>query len=534
MASIQSGTLKGKIRFPQTRIPLMSTAKKTTVLIVLDGWGHRSETENNAIHSAHTPIWDDLLARCANTLIETSGMAVGLPEGQMGNSEVGHMTLGAGRVVYQQLTRMDKAIADGDFFTNPAYCDAIDKASKAGKAVHILGLLSPGGVHSHEKHILAMIQLAAQRGAKQVYVHAFLDGRDTPPQSALTSVQAADRLLREKGLGRVASLCGRYFAMDRDNRWDRVRQAYDLLTQAKAEHCALTAENGLEQAYARGETDEFVTATVIVGEGETPVRIQDGDSVVFMNFRADRAREITHAFVDENFSGFQRATKLALAAFVMSTEYEANLSLPIAFKNEDLSNSVGEYLASLGKTQLRIAETEKYAHITFFFSGGREAVYAGEDRILVPSPKVATYDLQPEMSAPEVTEKLVGAIRSGQYDLIVCNYANGDMVGHSGIFGAAVKAAEAVDQCLGKVTSAIRETGSQCLITADHGNAEMMLDENHQPHTQHTLGPVNLIYVGSRSLSLNEGGTLADVAPTLLELMSIPQPPEMTGRSLIR
>jgi len=508
--------------------------KKTTVLIVLDGWGHRSETENNAIYHARTPVWDGLLEQCPNTLIETSGMAVGLPEGQMGNSEVGHMTLGAGRVVYQQLTRMDKAIADGDFFNNPAYCEAVDKASRAGKAVHIFGLLSPGGVHSHESHILAMIQLAAQRGAKQIYVHAFLDGRDTPPQSALPSIQAADQLLRTKGVGRVATLCGRYFAMDRDNRWDRVQQAYDLLTQAKAEHSAATAEKGLEQAYARGETDEFVKATVIAGAGENPVTVQDGDSVVFMNFRSDRAREITHAFVDEDFSGFKRAVKPQLASFVMSTEYEAGLPLPVAFRNEDLTNSLGEYLAHLGLTQLRIAETEKYAHVTFFFSGGREAVYTGEERILVPSPRVATYDLQPEMSAPEVTEKLVGAIRSGQYDLIVCNYANGDMVGHSGIYGAAVKAAEAVDHCLGKVTTAIRETGSQCLITADHGNAEMMLDENHQPHTQHTVGPVNLVYVGGRNLSLNEGGTLADVAPTLLELMSIPQPPEMTGRSLIQ
>jgi len=508
--------------------------KKTTVLIVLDGWGHRCETENNAIHHARTPVWDSLLAHCPHTLIETSGMAVGLPEGQMGNSEVGHMTLGAGRVVYQQLTRMDKAVADGDFFTNPAYCEAVDKAVNAGKAVHIFGLLSPGGVHSHENHILAMIRLAAQRGAKEVYLHAFLDGRDTPPQSALPSILAADALLREKRVGRVATLCGRYFAMDRDNRWDRVQQAYDLLTQAKGEYSASTAEKGLEQAYTRGETDEFVKATVIAGAGENPVKVQDGDSVVFMNFRADRAREITHAFVDENFTGFQRGVRPKLAAFVMSTEYEANLPLPVAFRNEDLTNSLGEYLAQQGKTQLRIAETEKYAHVTFFFSGGREALYAGEERILVPSPKVATYDLQPEMSAPEVTDKLVAAIRSGQYDLIVCNYANGDMVGHSGIYSAAVKAAEAVDQCLGKVVDAIRATGSQCLITADHGNAEMMLDENQQPHTQHTVGPVNLIYVGSQNLSLNEGGTLADVAPTLLELMSIPQPSEMTGRSLIQ
>lgn len=512
----------------------MPVAQKTTVLIVLDGWGHRRETENNAIYHAHTPVWDGLLAHCPHTLIETSGLAVGLPEGQMGNSEVGHMTLGAGRVVYQQLTRMDKAIVDGDFFTNPAYCEAVDQAVKAGKAVHILGLLSPGGVHSHESHILAMVKLAAQRGARQVYLHAFLDGRDTPPQSALPSLLAADQLLRQQGLGRVASLCGRYFAMDRDNRWDRVQQAYDLLTQARAEYRATTAQQGLELAYGRDETDEFVKATVIAGAGEVPVRIQDGDSVIFMNFRADRAREITHAFVDEDFSGFNRQVRPKLATFVMSTEYEANLCLPVAFRNEDLTNSLGEYLARLGKTQLRIAETEKYAHVTFFFSGGREALYAGEERILVPSPKVATYDLQPEMSAPQVTDKLVAAIRSGKYDLIVCNYANGDMVGHSGIYSAALKAAAAVDQCLGKVVEAIRSTGSQCLVTADHGNAEMMLDENSQPHTQHTVGPVDLVYVGQQSLSLEDGGTLADVAPTLLELMLIPQPAEMTGRSLVR
>ena len=523
----------GKIRAPTFLCPFMPAARQTTVLIVLDGWGHRTETDNNAIHFAHTPVWDSLLAQCPNTLVETSGMAVGLPEGQMGNSEVGHMTLGAGRVVYQQLTRMDKAIADGDFFRNPAYCDAVDKAVAAGRAVHILGLLSPGGVHSHEQHIFAMIRLAAQRGARQVYLHAFLDGRDTPPQSALPSLQQADRLLRQAGVGRVASLCGRYYAMDRDNRWDRVQQAYELLTEARAAFTAATAEQGLALAYGRGETDEFVKATAIVGADETPVCIQDGDSVIFMNFRADRAREITHAFVDEPFTGFGRRTQPRLAAFVMSTEYEANLLLPVAFQNEDLSNSLGEYLARLGKTQLRIAETEKYAHVTFFFSGGREALYEGEERILVPSPKVATYDLQPEMSAPEVTDKLVAAIQSGRYDLIVCNYANGDMVGHSGIYVAAVKAAEAVDQCLGRVTAAIRSSGSQCLITADHGNAEMMLDENAQPHTQHTVGPVNLVYVGPRKLSLMGGGTLADVAPTLLALMSIPQPQEMSGHSLI-
>ena len=512
----------------------MPAAKKTTVLIVLDGWGHRDATENNAIYHAHVPVWNGFLKNRPHTLIETSGMAVGLPEGQMGNSEVGHTTLGAGRVVYQSFTRMTKAIQDGDFFTNPAYCQAIDEAVSAGKAVHIFGLLSPGGVHSHEDHIFAMINMAIQRGSRRVYVHAFLDGRDTPPKSAAPSIEKADKQLRDAGVGRVASLCGRYYAMDRDNRWERVQLAYDLLTQAKAGHRAATALEGLQQAYARGETDEFVKPVVIAGAGEEAVCVCDGDSVIFMNFRADRAREITHAFVDKTFDGFSRAVQPKLARFVMSTEYEANLSIPCAFAATNLDNSLGEYVSKLGLTQLRIAETEKYAHVTFFFSGGREALYAGEDRVLIPSPKVATYDLQPEMSAPELTERLVQEIRSGRYDLIVCNYANGDMVGHTGIFAAAVKAAEAVDTCLGKVAQAIEESGAQCLITADHGNAEMMLDENNQPHTQHTVGPVSLIYLGPQKLSLAENGTLADVAPTLLALMKLAQPPEMTGHSLVK
>ncbi len=512
----------------------MSATKKTTVLIVLDGWGHRVETDNNAISHARTPVWDGFLKTRPHTTIGTSGMAVGLPDGQMGNSEVGHTTLGAGRVVYQNFTRMTKAIRDGDFFSNPAYCQAIDKAVSAKKPVHIFGLLSPGGVHSHEDHIFAMIKLATQRGAKQVYVHAFLDGRDTPPKSAAPSIETADNQLRAAGVGRVATLCGRYYAMDRDNRWDRVQLAYDLLTQAKAEHRAANATEGLREAYMRGETDEFVKPIVIATVGEEPVCVRDGDSVIFMNFRADRARELTHAFVDQDFSGFARNTKPALSSFVMSTEYESSLDLPCAFEASNLNNSLGEYVAALGLTQLRIAETEKYAHVTFFFSGGREECFAGEERVLIPSPQVATYDLQPEMSAPALTAHLVEDIKSGKYDLIVCNYANGDMVGHTGIFAAAVKAAEAIDICLGQVAQAIEASGAQCLVTADHGNVEMMLDENNEPHTQHTVGPVPLIYLGSRKLSLAENGTLADVAPTLLTLMGLSQPPEMTGRSLVK
>lgn len=512
---------------------MTTPSRKPMVLIVLDGWGHRPEHEHNAIYHARTPVWDSLLRDCPHTLIETSGMAVGLPDGQMGNSEVGHTTLGAGRVVYQSFTRMTKAIRDGEFFANPAYCAAIDGAVQAGRAVHILGLLSPGGVHSHEDHVFAMIEMAVRRGARQVFVHAFLDGRDTPPKSAQPSLEKADRLLREAGVGRIASLCGRYYAMDRDNRWDRVQLAYELLTQATATARAETAVEGLLAAYARGETDEFVKPVVIANAQEKPAIIGDGDAVIFMNFRADRAREITHAFVDQPFSGFERKVTPKLSAFVMSTEYEANLALPCAFTATSLENSIGEYLAKLGKTQFRIAETEKYAHVTFFFSGGREECYPGEERTLIPSPKVATYDLKPEMSAPEVTDRLVAAITSDKYDLIVCNYANGDMVGHTGIFEAAVKAAEAVDHCLGRVAAAVRTSGGHCLITADHGNAEMMVDENREPHTQHTVGPVPLIYIGPRQLSLADGGTLADIAPTMLELMGIPQPAEMTGRSLV-
>ena len=511
-----------------------TSPKKTTVLVVLDGWGHRREVDNNAIHHAHTPVWDSFLANHPRTLIETSGMAVGLPEGQMGNSEVGHTTLGAGRIVYQNLTRISKAIQDGDFFSNPVYGAAIDKACAAGKALHIFGLLSPGGIHSHEEHIFAMIKLAVQRGAKQVYVHAFLDGRDTPPKSALASIEAADKQLRSAGVGRVASLCGRYYAMDRDNRWDRVLKAYELLTEGRSDYVAATAAEGLQQAYARGETDEFVKPVLIAAGNDKAALVSDGDSVIFMNFRADRAREITHAFVDETFAGFPRRCRPALSSFVMTTEYESDLAIPCAFATDNLNNSIGEYVAGKGLTQLRIAETEKYAHVTFFFSGGREECYAGEDRVLIASPKVATYDLQPEMSAPELTEKLVQAIRSGTYDLIVCNYANGDMVGHTGIFTAAVKAAEAVDLCLGKIAQAVHDTGADCLITADHGNLEMMLDNNDEPHTQHTVGPVNLIYLGGRALSFRENGTLADVAPTLLALMGLGQPPEMTGRSLVK
>ena len=509
-------------------------AKRTTALIILDGWGYREESDNNAILNANTPFWDQIWTNKPHTLIATSGMAVGLPDGQMGNSEVGHMNLGAGRIVYQNFTRITKDIDEGTFYDNEILCAAVDKAVTKGGAVHLLGLLSPGGVHSHEDHIIAAVELAEKRGATRVYVHAFLDGRDMPPRSAKPSLEKLEAVLRDKGLGRIASVIGRYYAMDRDNRWDRVQAAYDLLTQAKGSHSAKSPVEALETAYERDENDEFVAATVIQGDADEQAMINDNDAVLFMNFRADRAREITRAFVEPNFEGFDRAVTPKLADFVMLTEYAADIKASCAYPPSDLPNSLGEYMQSLGKTQLRIAETEKYAHVTFFFSGGREALYEGETRELIASPDVATYDLQPEMSAPEVTDKLVEAIKSGEYDLVVCNYANGDMVGHTGKYDAAVKAAECIDTCIRRVTEALESVDGQGLVTADHGNAEQMTDPTTgQAHTAHTTTPVPLVYLGSQSLNLNDGGKLSDVAPTLLELMELPLPEEMTGRSLI-
>lgn len=513
-----------------------NNTKKPVVLLILDGWGHREESKDNAIINANTPTWDRLWASEPKTLISSSGLSVGLPEGQMGNSEVGHMSLGAGRIVYQSISRIDKAIADGDFFTNETYCRAIDRAIEKDAAVHLMGLLSAGGVHCHEDHIAAMVTMAAQRGAKKVYVHAFLDGRDTPPRSAEKSLQALAAHLDQLQCGRIACVVGRYYAMDRDNRWDRVEKAYALMTGNSADYQYDSATDALAAAYARDENDEFVSPSIIRKEGENDASIKDNDSVIFMNFRADRAREITRAFVDKDFDGFERQQHPQLSEFVMTTEYAAAIDAPCAFPPEELNNSLGEILERLDKTQLRIAETEKYAHVTFFFSGGREQLYQGEERILVPSPDVATYDLQPEMSAPEVTEKLVQAIHSGKYDAIICNYANGDMVGHTGIYTAAIKAAEAIDASLAAVTEAVLSVGGDCLITADHGNCEQMVDyESGQAHTQHTTELVPFIYVGKKSLAMTtEGGKLADVAPTMLELMNIEQPADMTGTSLVK
>lgn len=515
---------------------MSSASQKTpTVLIILDGWGYREETQDNAIANANTPVWDRLWREAPHTLVSGSGLDVGLPAGQMGNSEVGHMSLGSGRVIYQNITRIDQAIADGSFDENSTYTAAIDKAVDRDGAVHVLGLLSPGGVHSHEDQLLAAVRLAAKRGARRVYLHAFLDGRDTPPRSAEASLEKAQALFAELGCGRVASIVGRYYAMDRDNRWERIQQAWELLVDGQAPHRAETATAGLAAAYARDENDEFVLPTLICPDDEAPACIRDGDTVLFMNFRADRARQLTRAFVEPGFDQFPRKQVPDLAGFVTTTEYAADIPAPCAFPPESLDNVLGDYLAQRDKTQLRLAETEKYAHVTFFFSGGREDTFPGEKRIMVPSPDVATYDMKPEMSAPEVTDELVAAIRSRDYDLIVCNYANGDMVGHTGVYSAAVKAVETLDSCLGRVADALEEVDGQALITADHGNCEQMQDyESGQLHTQHTTERVPLVYVGPRHLQLDpKGGILADIAPTLLDLMALPRPDEMSGHSLV-
>lgn len=513
----------------------MSDIRTPKALIILDGFGCE-HSASSAIKAANTPFLDQLSNTNPTTRIKTSGLAVGLPDGQMGNSEVGHMNIGAGRIVYQNFTRISKSIDDGDFFENDVLVAAMDKAISAGKAVHLMGLLSPGGVHSHEDHIVALIEMAVKRGAQKVYLHAILDGRDMPPKSAQPSIELMEQKFAELGIGAIATVAGRYFAMDRDNRWERVQSAYDAMTLGKGDAEAASACEALANAYAAEKTDEFVPATVITNGGAPVGLVADGDALICANFRPDRAREITRAFVgDDSFDGFQRQARPALADYVMMTEYAADMPASCAFPPVALHNDLGEYLASLGKTQLRIAETEKYPHVTFFFNGGQEALYEGEERILVPSPDVATYDLQPEMSAPEVTEKLVAAIRSRKFDMIICNFANGDMVGHTGNFDAAVKAVETLDTVVHKVLDAMAEVGGETLITADHGNVEMMQNPTTgQPHTAHTITPVPLIYAGPRAdqLELTEGA-LCDLAPSLLHLMGLEQPAEMTGQSLV-
>lgn len=503
-------------------------------LLILDGWGYSEQQDHNAILSANTPVWDSLWERYPHMLLYASGADVGLPTEQMGNSEVGHLNLGAGRVVYQEITRVSRSIRTGSFFTNRTLTDAVDKAVDNKKAIHILGLLSPGGVHSHQDHIMAFAKLAVERGARRVYLHAFLDGRDTPPKSAAESLELMEKTFSELGDGCIASIIGRYFAMDRDHRWPRIQSAYELFAEGKAEFTAHSALEALEMAYARGESDEFVQATTIVPEGGEAVSIQDGDVIMSMNYRSDRARQFTRAIIEKDFDGFERNTLLYDNPFISLTEYKSDFDIPVAFPPERLTNVFGEYIASLGMRQLRIAETEKYAHVTFFFNGGKEEPFEGEDRILIPSPNVATYDLKPEMSAFEVTDKLVDAIRNGKYDTFICNFANPDMVGHSGNFEATVKAIEAVDTCLGRIHQALQEVGGEMLVTADHGNAEQMRNEQAgQAHTAHTLNPVPLLYVG-REATMEENGALQDIAPTLLTLMDLDIPDEMGGHSLVK
>jgi len=498
------------------------------LLIILDGFGHREECDHNAICQARKPHWNFLWRTHPHTLIDASEKWVGLPKGQMGNSEVGHMNIGAGRVIYQDYTRIENAIETGEFARNPTLVKAAETAR--GRALHVLGLLSPGGVHSHESQIHAAIDMAARTGVKDIRVHAFLDGRDTPPKSAEASLAALQKKCDALGCARIASICGRYYAMDRDNRWERVEAAYDLITQGRAAFSAPGAVEGLHAAYARGETDEFVKATVI----GAPAGMNDGDAAVFMNFRADRARQLTRALTDPGFRDFARGYFPKLGYFCSLTRYGEDFAhLPAAFPPQSVDGGFGEYLSGKGLKQLRIAETEKYAHVTYFFNGGIEQPYPGEDRVLVPSPKVATYDLQPEMSAREVTDRLVEAIRRRRYEAIVCNFANSDMVGHTGNLEAATRAIEVLDECIGRAVEAMREAGGEVLITADHGNAETMLDpETQQAHTAHTLNLVPLLYVG-RKAKVADGGALQDVAPTLLAMMGLPQPPQMTGKSLL-
>lgn len=509
--------------------------KKPLVLIIMDGWGYSENPDNNAVLAANTPNLDRLTKEFPSTLISGSGLDVGLPDGQMGNSEVGHVNLGAGRVVYQDFTRVTKDIAEKTFFENAALTKAVDAAVSKNKAVHIMGLTSAGGVHSHEEHIKAMIELAAQRGAEKIYLHAFLDGRDTPPRSAENTLAVFEKQFADLGKGRVASIIGRYFALDRDQRWNRVQAAYDLLTLGKSEYTAKTATAGLAAAYERDENDEFVKATAIVDEQGDTATIEDGDALIFMNFRADRAREITRAFVDADFTGFEKTKSPKLADFVMLTQYAEDIKASIAYPSTDLVNVFGEWLQNHNKTQLRISETEKYAHVTFFFSGGRETEFDGEKRILVPSPDVATYDLQPEMNSVLLTDKLVAAIESQEYDAIICNYPNGDMVGHTGVFDAAVKACEAVDTAIGRVITALDKVGGECLITADHGNAEQMINpKTGQVHTAHTSEPVPFIYYGRQATIAKPNGVLSDVSPTMLHLMGMEQPAEMTGQPIMK
>ena len=509
-------------------------SKKPTVLMILDGYGLRDEKKGNGIAEANTPVMDKLMAEYPFVKGNASGLAVGLPDGQMGNSEVGHMNMGAGRIIYQELTKITKAIADGDFFENKALLAACENAKKNGTALHLMGLVSDGGVHSHITHIYGILELAKRQGLDKVYVHCFLDGRDTPPASGKEYVEQLEAKMKEIGVGEVASVSGRYYAMDRDNRWDRVEKAYAALTRGEGDTAA-SATEGIQASYDKEVTDEFVVPFVVAKNGTPVATVKDGDSVIFFNFRPDRAREITRTFCADDFDGFARGERIK-TTYVCFTEYDETIpNKMVAFVKEGITNTFGEFLAANNMTQARIAETEKYAHVTFFFNGGVEEPNKGEDRILVKSPKVATYDLKPEMSAYEVCDKLVDAIKADKYDVIVINFANPDMVGHTGVEAAVIKAIEAVDECVGKAVDAVQEVGGQMFICADHGNAEQLIDEETgEPFTAHTTNPVPFILVNADpAYKLREGGCLADIAPTLIELMGMQQPADMTGKSLL-
>lgn len=512
----------------------MTITPKPFVLIILDGWGHREETKYNPTKKIETPVMDELLASYPNTLLKASGEAVGLPAGQIGNSEVGHLHIGAGRKVPQDLTRIELDIATGDFYQNEIFRNAIAKAKQNKRSIHILGLLSPGGVHSHENQIMALIDLISEHEVDHYYLHAILDGRDVPPKSALKSIEHFSAHCDTLPGCQFASIIGRYYAMDRDKRWERTQKAYDLLTEGKTEYHADTPKKALEMAYQRNETDEFVKPTAIHKNNESPITLQDDDVVIFMNFRADRARQLTRALTESDFSGFHRDKIINLADFVTLTEYAKDINAQVAYPPLQLENTLGEYLSNQKMTQLRIAETEKYAHVTYFLNGGVEQAYPKEDRILVPSPKVATYDLQPEMSAIELTDKLVEAIESDKYDVIMCNYANPDMVGHTGNEKAAEKAVSVIDTCLGRIVKSIKKVGGEAFITSDHGNIELMFDEKTgQAHTAHTTNLAPLIYIGRPAVFEINDGALDDIAPTILYLIGKKPPEEMTGRCLL-
>lgn len=510
-------------------------SKKPVVLMILDGYGLNDKCEANAVCEGKTPVMDQLMSQCPYVKGQASGLAVGLPEGQMGNSEVGHLNMGAGRIIYQELTRITKSIQDGDFFDNKALLAAVENCRKNNTALHMYGLVSDGGVHSHLMHIFGLLELAKRNGLEKVYVHCFLDGRDTPPSSGKGYVAELENKMKELGIGKVASVTGRYYAMDRDKNWDRVKLAYDALTKGEGNHSD-SATGAIQASYDEGKTDEFVMPTVITENGVPTATIQTGDSIIFYNFRPDRAREITRAFCDDNFDSFDRGARVK-TTYVCFTDYDETISNKlVAFEKESITNTFGEYLAAHNLTQARIAETEKYAHVTFFFNGGIEEPNKGEDRVLVPSPKeVATYDLKPEMSAPGVCDKLVEAIKSGKYDVIIINFANPDMVGHTGVEAAAIKAIETVDECVGRAVDALKEVDGVMFICADHGNAEQLVDyKTGEPFTAHTTNPVPFILVNADpSYKLREGGCLADIAPTLIELLEMEQPREMTGKSLL-